>query len=206
MAKISNHQINLVRKLYYGEKLTMLKIAQKLGVSIDAVVYCMRKNKIKRRSLIEANVISFQNKKLSFNEQVKLSPNKRQLKLIGLMLYWGEGYKTKLSHGVDFANSDPEMVAVFVKFLRIIYKINEKRLRVLLYCYADQDVQSLINYWSKLTKISKTQFTKPYIRKDFRENGRKMKYGMVHIRYADKKLFLSIMKSVEEIKLKMRRW
>ena len=36
-------------------------------------------------------------------------------------------------------------------------------------------------------------------------NGRKMMYGMVHIRYADKKLFLSIMGAVHDLKKKMRR-
>lgn len=206
MAKISKEKINLVKNLYYDEKLTMLGISKRLGVGIDAVVYCMRKNKIKRRSLVEANIISFQNKKLSFHEQVKLSLNQEQLKLVGLILYWGEGYKTNKSKGIDFANSDPGMIAIFVKFLRKVYRVDEKRFRVLLYCYSDQDISFLIKFWSNLTGISKRQFTKPYVRKDFKEDGRKMKYGMVHIRYADKKLFLSIMKSVEEIKLKMRRW
>ncbi|MEK7088787.1 MAG: hypothetical protein AAB913_01510 [Patescibacteria group bacterium] len=205
MAKISNNKIDLVKNLYYGEKLTMNKIAQKLGVSIDAVVYCMRKNGIKRRSLVEANAIAFQNKKLSFREQTRLSSSQEQLKLAGLMLYWSEGHKSSTSSGIDFANSDADMIAIFVKFLREIYKVDEKRFRILLYCYSDQNVFKLIDFWSRLTRISKKQFSKPYIRKDFCKNSRKMKYGMIHIRYADKKLFLCIMKSIEETKLEMRR-
>src|SRR3990167_11003757 len=114
MAKISDNNINLVKNLYYSKKLTMKEIAKKLGVSIDAVVYCMRKNKIKRRSLIEANVISFRNKKLSFNKRVKLLPTQEQLKLIGLMLYWSEGHKSSTSRGVDFANSDADMITILV--------------------------------------------------------------------------------------------
>jgi len=206
MAKISDNNINLVKNLYYSKKLTMKEIAKKLGVSIDAVVYCMRKNKIKRRSLIEANVISFRNKKLSFNKRVKLLPTQEQLKLIGLMLYWSEGHKSSTSRGVDFANSDADMITIFIKFLREIYRVDEKRFRILLYCYSDQDSIKLINFWSRLTKISKKQFTKPYIRKDFRKDGRKMEHGMIHIRYGDKKLFLCIMEEIDLIKLKMRRW
>lgn len=206
MAKISNNQVNLVKNLYYNERFTMRKIAQRLGVNIDAVVYCMRKNNIKRRSLAEANAIAFQNKKLSFKEQVKLSFHKKKLKLSGLILYWSEGYKTTKSSGVDFANSDPDMIFVFVKFLRKIYKVDEKRLRILLYCYENQNVKSLIEFWSNLTSINKKQFSRPYIRKNFKESGRKMKYGMVHIRYADKKLFLCIMEAIDLLKLKMRRW
>lgn len=206
MAQISNDQIGLVKKLYNAEKFTMREIGQKLGVHIDAVAYCMRKNQIKRRSKVEASAISFQNKKLSFRERVKLSFNQEHLKITGLILYWGEGYKTDMSSGIDFANSDPDMIVIFVKFLREIYRVDEKRFRILLYCYSDQNIPSLIKFWSKLTGIPESQFSKPYVRNDFRKDGRKMKYGMVHIRYADKKLFLSIMKSVEEFKLKMRRW
>ncbi len=205
VAKILNSDVNLIKDLYYNKRLTMKEIAEKLAVSIDAVVYCMRKNGIKRRSLKEASAVSFQNKKLSFHEQIKLSSSQEQLKLAGLMLYWSEGHKSSTSVGVDFANSDSDMITIFVKFLREIYKVDEKRFRVLLYCYSDQNIPALIDFWSKLTKISRKQFTKPYVRKDFRKDGRKMKYGMIHIRYADKKLFLCIMEAIDLIKLKMRR-
>ena len=206
MANISDDKLKLITNFYYDKNLSMREIAEKLDISIDAVVYFMRKNKIPRRSLSETNALLFKNKKPSFQENNKLSLFEEKLKITGLVLYWGEGYKTIKSSGVDFANSDPDMIYVFVKFLRKIYRVDEKRFRILLYCYADQNIKPLIDFWSKLTGISKRQFSKPYVRKDFRKDGRKMKYGMVHIRYADKKLFLSIMKSVEEVKLKMRRW
>ena len=197
MAKISDNNINLVKNLYYSKKLTMKEIAKKLGVSIDAVLNCFP---------VWLREISFRNKKLSFNKRVKLLPTQEQLKLIGLMLYWSEGHKSSTSRGVDFANSDADMITIFIKFLREIYRVDEKRFRILLYCYSDQDSIKLINFWSRLTKISKKQFTKPYIRKDFRKDGRKMEHGMIHIRYGDKKLFLCIMEEIDLIKLKMRRW
>ena len=190
----------LVKKLYIGQKLSMKKVSDKLGISIDAVLHCMRKNNISRRSFTEANAIVFQNKKLSFKEKVKLSEKEKKLKIAGLMLYWGEGYKSLLSHGVDFANSDPVMIKVFINFLRTVYGVDEKRFRILLYCYSNQNVPELINFWSKLTLIPKKQFSKPYIRTDFKENGRKMKYGMIHLRYADKKLLFSIMDAIDILK------
>lgn len=206
MSKIKNRNVSLVKKLYLKDKISMREIAEKLGVNIDAVVYFMRKYKIPRRSFTETNFLLFKNKKLSFNEKIKLSKSQSKLKLAGLMLYWSEGHKSATSSGIDFANSDVDMITIFVKFLREIYRVDEKRFRVLLYCYTNQNITDLIKFWSKLTSIPKKQFTKPYIRKDFRKDGRKMKYGMVHIRYADKKLFLSIMKSIEKEKQKLRRW
>ncbi len=205
MASITSDKGELVRDLYCNKKFSMKQIADKIGVSIDAVAYYMRKNGIERRSAKEANSVAFGNKPMSFSEVKNLSPQKEKLKIAGLMLYWCEGYKTSISNGIDFANSDPEMIQSFVYFLREIYKVDEKRFRILLYCYSDQNIPNLINFWSKLTGISKKQFTQPYVRNDFKKYGRKMKYGMVHIRYADKKLFLSIMESIEQVKLKMRR-
>ena len=47
--------------------------------------------------------------------------------------------------------------------------------------------------------ISLNQFIKPYIREDFKvDKIDKMKYGLVHIRYSDKKLFLQIKKWTDE--------
>jgi hypothetical protein len=90
---------------------------------------------------------------------------------------------------VDFANSDKDMIILFLKFLRNICGVDEKRLRVYSYFYANQNVNKNTNYWSKITKISKKQFTKPYIRKDYDENKTdKMPNGLIHIRYSDKKL------------------
>lgn len=98
---------------------------------------------------------------------------------------------------IDFANSDPNMVSLFLSFLREAYRIDEKKLRVYLYCYKDQKTNYLIKYWSRITKVPIKNFPKPYVRDDFKQHGRKMQYGLVHIRYGDKKLLLEIMKSIE---------
>jgi len=193
MGKINQDKLAEVKRLYYQNGLGMREISEALNVSIDAVVYFMRRNGLKRRSFSEINKIRFENKKPSFKIRKDNSLRFKELMAIGAMLYWGEGYKSDKGSGVDFTNSDPEIISVFLKFLRSIYKLNENKLRILLYCYADQNIKELINFWSKLTKIPIKQFTKPYIRKDFRKDGiRKMKYGLIHIRYSDKKLLISI--------------
>lgn len=123
------------------------------------------------------------------------------MKSMGVTLYWGEGYKAGQAHGIDFANSDIKMIQVFLKFLREICGVDEKRLRIYLYCYSNQNPPGLVRFWSKVTGVPKDQFTKPYIRKDFRlEKKDKMPYGLIHIRYSDKKLFLLIKKWIEEYK------
>jgi hypothetical protein len=94
------------------------------------------------------------------------------------------------------------MILVFLNFIRKIYQVSEEKLRILLYCYSDQDVKELTKYWSNLTKISEKQFSKPYVRDDFKISSRKMQHGLIHIRYSDKKLFLEIEKIISEFKRK----
>ena len=193
MGKINQSKFAEVKRLYYKNGLGMREISEAFNVSIDAVIYFMRRNGLKRRSFAEVNKIRFEKKKPSFEKRVNLNNNEKELRAVGAMLYWGEGYKSDKGSGVDFANSDPEMISIFLKFLRGIYKLNENRFRILLYCYADQNIKEIIHFWSKLTKIPIKQFTKPYIRNDFRKDGiRKMKHGLIHIRYSDKKLLISI--------------
>jgi len=197
---IDDKHLDKVKNLYYRESESMRTIGERFGVSVDAVVYFMRKHNLKRRTFSEISRISFEKKKPSFLIRKKLSEKDKGLMAVGAMLYWAEGYKGNEDSdycSVDFANSDPDMIRIFMTFLRRIFGIDEKRLRVLLYCYADQDIRSLVQYWSKLTSVPVSQFSKPYVREDFKSNGRKMAHGMVHIRYSDKKLLIEIKKLID---------
>ncbi|MEK6881506.1 MAG: hypothetical protein AABY22_17925, partial [Nanoarchaeota archaeon] len=44
----------------------------------------------------------------------------------------------------DLANSNPNVISLFIKMLRQIYGVNEKRLRVYLYCYENQNPEDII--------------------------------------------------------------
>lgn len=198
---------NLIKKLYHNQGLSTIKIANKLNMSVWAVLGFMRRNGIKRRTFFEANKINFDKKPLTYFLKKNLTKKNEKLKIAGTFLYWAEGAKVnkeKNNCTVDFANSNPEMVRIFVKFIREICGVNEKKLRVFLYCYSDQDIVKIKNFWYSLTSIPKSQFSKPYIRNDFLpEKSGKMKYGLVHIRYADKKLLYQIDNWIKEYCLKI---
>lgn len=175
-------------------------------MTIDATYRFMRKHNLVRRDKFEQNRVTFNKKEPSFKLKANLSDEEDKLRIAGTMLYWAEGYKVASATLVDFANSDPEMIVVFLRFLRDICGINESKLRVYLYCYSNQNPSLLIDYWSKLTKISKTQFTKPYVREDYDlRKVNKMKKGLIHIRYHDKKLLLLIMDWVDRYTVSLRR-
>lgn len=187
MATISIEMLKEVKNLYYEKEFSMREIAEYYHVSIDSVVYFMRKYNLNRRNYSEECKRRFIKKERSYYLKENLTIDEEKLKLAGVMLYWGEGAKSKNStcNRVDFANSNPAMNVLFLNFLRKICGIREEKLRVYLYCYSNQDPKYLITYWSTLLQISPTQFSKPYVRMDFNplKTG-KMSQGMVHIRYS----------------------
>lgn len=201
MTTIPLHQKNKIIELYL-QGMGMKQIGEELGYSLNAVYYFMRKHRIARRDLVSSAKIRFDQKPLSFTIPSTLSPEQERLKLLGVTLYWAEGYKTNKSAGIDFANCDTAMQIVFLRFLREVCHIDEKRITLLLYSHDEQKVPEQIHYWSRLLKIPKENFSKPYIAKSTSglEKKSKMPYGLVHLRYADKKLLWQILDWIEELK------
>ena len=175
-----------IKTLYWKDNLPVKEIAKDLQVSLWSLYDFMERNNIPRRSYSEANYLVNKDKPV-FRIKESLSGLEQRLKIAGIMLYWAEG--TLKGTTVDFANSDPEMIKVFLKFLRNVCGVDERRLRIYLYCHSYCDVERLKAYWHEITKISLGQFTKPYIREGSANlSKRKLLYGLIHIRYNDKKL------------------
>ena len=185
-----------IKSLYCDKEFDVKEIADKLGVSFWSLYNFMNKNNIVRRSPSEVNYVV--NKiKPQFKLKENLTVSEEKLKIAGVMLYWAEG--TLKGNTVDFANSNPQMIKIFLKFLRDICGIIEERLRIYLYAYSYQDIEAVKLYWHKITKIHLNQFTKPYVRKDNPNfSQRKLPYGLIHIRYNDKRLLEWIRDSIFE--------
>lgn len=86
----------------------------------------------------------------------------RELILIGASLYWAEGFKKDSRLG--FANSDPRMIKLFLKWLIEIMKVPEKDIRLRVgvnQSYKDQ-VYLIEKKWSEMIHIPLEQFQKPF--------------------------------------------
>lgn len=78
----------------------------------------------------------------------------------GVALYASEGDKT--DGGLRLANTDPRMILFFCSWLRRFFAVDESRLRLRLYLHEGLDIEAANDFWSRLTGIPVTQFTKPY--------------------------------------------
>ena len=186
-----------IKQLYLIDKMSVPMIARQLHYSQWMIYKIMRKNGIERRSRAESFRLRFESTPLSYMPNEILTDQDKALKLAALMLYWAENSKRN-HHTIDFANSDPEMVLIFLECLRRIYGVSEARLRVLLYCYANQPLDDLLTFWSNLTSIPLGQFTKPFVRKDYTLKHHEMVHGLVHIRYSDQRLFRLILEDIRK--------
>lgn len=198
VAALSQKQQKEAARLYRSG-LSAQQVADHFKVSLDATYYALRHMKVKRRSPQETNRIRFEAKPLSYNLKTKLAGKEDQLKISAIMLYWAEGYKVGRGT-VDFANSDPDMIVIFWKFLSEICRVNKKRVRLHLYAYEGQDIQNLMQFWCTLLDLPRHHFIKPYVKKATipGPRGPRMIHGLVHIRYSDTKLLRQILQWIDE--------
>lgn len=124
--------------------------------------------------------------------------SKRELMLIGTALYWGEGAKvmnTKRHPILDFANSDPEMVAVYMRFVREILNIKEDRIRAGIHLYAGTDIAKAKKHWSEVTGLPEDRFfvVKQVSRASKGKRGwNRLPFGTISIRTSNRKLFYRV--------------
>ncbi len=129
------------------------------------------------------------------------SINLDQLKLIGIILYLGEGSKT--SRGMArIANSDPLVVKIMLRFFTEICNVPEYKFRGHIHTFAHASIEKTERYWSKITGIPRKQFYKTYIKPSSAslQKRKTLPFGTFDLSVNDTKLFLTIMGWIEKIK------
>ena len=100
----------------------------------------------------------------------------------GAALYAGEGGKRQ---SVEFANTDPAMIAFFCSWLRHFFAVDEARLRMRVYLHEGLDLETAEHFWSGIANIPRAQFRAPYRAKaDPTIRLSKHDYGCAYVRYA----------------------
>ena len=82
----------------------------------------------------------------------------RELLLVAIALYWGEGYKSGKHPRLGLTNSDPALIAIFMRFIREILKVSEYKIRTHIHTYPNLDQSVAIKFWSRVTKLPSDNF------------------------------------------------
>lgn len=102
----------------------------------------------------------------------------REFWLIGVMLYWGEGSKEKEARpgsGMDFTNSDPYMLKLFVCWLFKIFKLTGDNLVFEIYIHKIYmgRIDQIKKYWSDSLGFPVSKFTRVYLKRHTIKTSRK---------------------------------
>ena len=120
-----------------------------------------------------------------------LNISKKELFLIGVALYWAEGSKEKKEHpgsGVQFSNSDPAMIKLFLKWLVEICAVPKEKIDFDIYIHESHkdNIKKVIAFWSERTEFPKKQFRHVYFKKNKintkRKNTGKLYFGVLKVK------------------------
>lgn len=121
---------------------------------------------------------------------VRNKSNKNTNKTLCSFLYWAEGEKK--SNSVTFVNSDSLMIKCFLTLFRSSFKLDEKKFRALIHVHEYHNEIEMKNYWSNITDIPLSQFSKSYLKPHTKKTIREGYKGTISIRYYDYKIALEL--------------
>ncbi|MBI3334894.1 MAG: helix-turn-helix domain-containing protein [Candidatus Portnoybacteria bacterium] len=136
-----------------------------------------------------------------------------ELKLVGVALYWAEGYKRVqirngrevTHHPVALTNSDPRLIGIFMRFLREACQVSDDNIRADIRIYEHMNEKELVSFWQKITKLPIENFSKFYYGVSKSSLGKRpfnrLPYGTVQIRVNNTNLFHRIMGWLEGLSL-----
>lgn len=121
-----------------------------------------------------------------------------QLHLIGCMLYWAEGAKAR--NGIYFANSDSQMLTLFVRFLREELNVAASQIKLLIHCHSDNptEIQRIERYWLNLFDLPTTALSKTQVKKGSDTRRNILENGVCSVRVYNTELAQHIFGAIQE--------
>lgn len=131
--------------------------------------------------------------------------NPELIKVVGATLWWAEGTKSRrdsrwaraVTYPIEITSTDPTAVAFFLRFLREVLQIDEKRLKVQLQIHANDSRKDLERFWSEVSGVPLERFHKTIVRPIGIKIGKTR--GTCKIRYHDKPTYLKAKSILDDL-------
>ena len=92
----------------------------------------------------------------------------REVMIAGAIAYWSEGAKNKpyrrCNNEVQFINSDPKMILLFLRFLSVV-GIERERIYGRVSIHESADVIGAQRFWQQVTELPAEQFRRPTLKR-----------------------------------------
>jgi transposase-like protein len=124
--------------------------------------------------------------------------DRRPLHMMGCMLYWAEGSKSR--NTLQFANSDSNMIAMFAHFLRQEMNVKDSEICVYIHCHtADLDEQQKIeSYWLDLLRLPQEQLRKTYFKRGSNTVHKTLEHGVCRLAVNKSSVLQHIFGAIQE--------
>lgn len=126
--------------------------------------------------------------------------SKRDLFIVGTMLYLGEGNK-KSKGRAAVTNADPAVIRMMVRFFKESCGVSSEKLRGHIHIHSHLSIKKAESYWSDISGVPKNQFYKTYSKKSIASLDKRdtLPYGTFEISVNDTRLFIKILSWIEKI-------
>ncbi|PJF40934.1 MAG: hypothetical protein D6737_13535 [Chloroflexi bacterium] len=120
------------------------------------------------------------------------------LHLAGCMLYWAEGANAR--NKVHFVNSDPNMVAFFMRFLRDAMNIEDDAVAIYIHCHTHhpEEIRRIEFYWLELLDLPETCLRKTYVKEGSESRHNRLVNGVCTINISSTELVQRIYGAIQE--------
>lgn len=119
--------------------------------------------------------------------------SKRELWLMGVMLYWRErcasGTTEDVRKGVRFTSSNPYLIKLFLKWLQEIGRLDDKEIKFDIFADSNKkdEIPNMIKHWASVTDFpeeyfSRIYFHKPKIKRRVRNFSNRTPFGLLRVR------------------------
>lgn len=118
------------------------------------------------------------------------------------MLFWAEGSKQR--NTIEFVNSDPAMVAFFLRFLRTCFAVKDTKVRIRCNLFADhlEGQAEIEQFWLDRLELPRgclqTSVVNRYSKYSKKKRRNKLPYGTCRLRVHDTQMVQSIYGAIQE--------
>jgi transposase-like protein len=120
----------------------------------------------------------------------------------GCMLYWAEGSRNR--HAIEFVNSDPAMVVLFLRFLRDCYAVPDAKVRVTCNLFADHEERQreIEDFWLCELELPRACLRKStvnrYSKHSKKKRRNKLPFGTCRLNVYDTRLVHEIRGAIQQ--------
>ena len=133
--------------------------------------------------------------------------NRKELRLAGALLYECEGtklrkdprYKNTFIYAIEFTNSNPVLVSLFLRFMKEELGIDRSKIKGQLFLYPDLNRTQVMKTWSEKTSLPLEQFQKIIMLKAKVSKFKPNPLGTFKVRYSGKDKFLMLQDIIDDI-------